>query len=83
MEPFLKWFHINRADLFTLTKQIGHEMAANESAPPTDHDFFRFHFEIQHPNEPGTYRESAWLQPVANYTPLPEAGGPNSQSRRR
>src|SRR5205823_4189480 len=54
LEPFLKWFHINRADLFTLTKQIGHEMAANESASPTDHDFFRFHFVIQHPDEPGT-----------------------------
>jgi hypothetical protein len=54
LKPFLKRFHIDRADLFPLTKQIGHKMTANETPAAANYDFFRFHFAIQHPNEPGT-----------------------------
>ena len=60
LEPRLKRFHIDDANFFALAKQVGHEMAANEAASPTDHDFLRFHFVTQAPRmSPALYRESA------------------------
>jgi len=43
LEPFLERFHIDRADLVALTKQIGHQMAANEAPATANDDFARFH----------------------------------------
>src|SRR6202035_5354170 len=43
LEPLLERFYIDCADLFSLAKQIGHEMAANEAAAAANHDFARCH----------------------------------------
>ena len=43
LKPFIKWFHIHRANFVTLPKQIGHQMAANKAASAADHDFLGSH----------------------------------------
>src|SRR5215467_14180335 len=44
LKPFLERLHINRANFFSLAKQIGHQMTTDEAAAATNYDFFRFHF---------------------------------------
>src|SRR5437016_894171 len=85
LKPFRERFHIDRPDGFTLAKEIGHEMAADETASAANYDFFRFMLQLSARMSPALYRESASVQPVANYTPGPAQlwGAPKSESRRR